>query len=159
MAASCLKYNIKLLTYGSLCGGFLADEWLFKAEPDLYGENMTPSHRKYYAMIIQTWGTWNLFQLLLCVLRQIANKHEVSISNVATRWVLEHSFVGAVIIGARMGVSEHAKENQNVFAFRLDQEDMTKIWSVLEKSKAQNDRSEYRMGDCGDEYRGLVAVD
>ena len=45
--------------------------------------------------------TWELFQTLLRLLRDIADRHGgVSIANVATRWVLEHQFVGAVIIGA-----------------------------------------------------------
>lgn len=52
-------------------------------------------------MILKAWGTWDLFQRLLRVLRDIADRHDqVSIANIATRWVLEHPFVGAVIIGA-----------------------------------------------------------
>ena len=50
-------------------------------------------------MIVQAWGTWDLFQLLLTVLRTIGDRHGRSIANVATRWVLDHPFVGAVIIG------------------------------------------------------------
>lgn len=52
-------------------------------------------------MIIKAWGGWALFQDLLAVLRAIGDSHDgVSIANVAMRWVLDHSFVGAVIIGA-----------------------------------------------------------
>ena len=51
-------------------------------------------------MIVKAWGNWELFQSLLQILRDIGNKHGgISIANVATRWVLEHDFVGAVIIG------------------------------------------------------------
>lgn len=51
-------------------------------------------------MILKAWGDWTLFQTLLNVLRQIGDRHDgVSIANVATRWVLDHSFVGAVLIG------------------------------------------------------------
>lgn len=50
-------------------------------------------------MISKAWGSWDLFQALLVVLRNIANQHGKSIANIATRWVLDHSFVGAVIIG------------------------------------------------------------
>lgn len=51
-------------------------------------------------MIVKAWGNWELFQSLLQILRDIGNKHGgVSIANVATRWVLEHKFVGAVIVG------------------------------------------------------------
>lgn len=52
-------------------------------------------------MILRAWGTWDLFQTLLHLLRDIADRHGgVSIANVATRWVLEHRFVGAAILGA-----------------------------------------------------------
>jgi len=51
-------------------------------------------------MILKAWGDWKLFQSLLAVLRTIGDKYGgLSISNVATRWVLDHSFVGAVLIG------------------------------------------------------------
>lgn len=55
---------------------------------------------KYLDMILKAWGDWALFQTLLNVLRQIGDRHNgASIANVATRWVLDHSFVGAVLIG------------------------------------------------------------
>ena len=51
-------------------------------------------------MIVKAWGSWELFQTLLHVLRSIGDRHAGrSISNIATRWVLDHPFVGAVIIG------------------------------------------------------------
>ena len=51
-------------------------------------------------MIIKAWGDWTLFQLLLTTLREIGDRHGgVSIANVSVKWVLEHDFVGAVIIG------------------------------------------------------------
>ena len=51
-------------------------------------------------MIVKAWGDWPLFQQLLGVLRSIGDRHGgASIANVATRWVLDHPFVGAVIIG------------------------------------------------------------
>lgn len=56
--------------------------------------------RQYLDMINSSWGSWTLFQDLLTVLRRIGDRHgQVSIANVATRWVLDHPFVGAVLIG------------------------------------------------------------
>lgn len=53
-------------------------------------------------MIVNAWGDWKLFQVLLSTLRDIGDQHGgASIANVATRWVLDHPFVGAVIIGTR----------------------------------------------------------
>ncbi|TQB74822.1 hypothetical protein MPDQ_004264 [Monascus purpureus] len=150
MGEVCGKHNVKLFTYGTLCGGFLAERWLGKPEPALYDSTVTPSQRKYYAMI-QSWGGWELFQELLRVLKSIAIKRNVSISNVATRWVLDFPYVGAVIVGARMGISEHLDENQASFGWSLDNSDQDAIEDILKRSK----RLEMfeSMGDCGGEYR------
>jgi len=151
MADVCEKHNLKLLTYGTLCGGFLSDRWLGRPEPDLYGQ-LTPSQRKYLDMILKAWGTWELFQSLLTVLRAVGDRHgRVSIANVATRWVLDHPFVGAVIIGARLGLSEHPVDNKRVFGFRLTEQDNLDIEAVLDRSNGR--RIITSIGDCGAEYR------
>lgn len=111
---------------------------------------MTPSHRKYFEMIA-IWGGWILFQELLVVLAAIGKKHSVSVSSVAIRWVLDHEYVGAVIIGARMGISEHIEENLKAFSFVLDKEDREQIDAVLARCNAKAIFEE--MGDCGAEYR------
>jgi len=148
----CEKHGIKLLTYGTVCGGFLSDQWLDCPEPDLYSSNLTPSQRKYLDMILKAWGDWQLFQSLLAVLRQIGDRHGgVSIANVATRWVLDHAFVGAVLIGARLGLSDHTDDNLRVFTFSLEEEDMAAIDAILEKSNGS--RMIFTIGDCGAEYR------
>ncbi|RKL43896.1 hypothetical protein BFJ70_g4209 [Fusarium oxysporum] len=150
MADACSTLDIKLLTYGTLCGGFIADKWLNQPEPDVYDTNITPSQRKYYGMIC-SWGGWGLFQELLSVLRTIATKHKVNISNIATRWVLDFSYVGAVIIGARIGMSEHTSDNATTLGWGLDDDDRLIIEEVLNRSN----RAEMfeAMGDCGNEYR------
>ncbi|KAF5603929.1 uncharacterized protein FSUBG_7027 [Fusarium subglutinans] len=150
MADACSRHGIKLLTYGTLCGGFIADKWLKQPEPDVYDTNITPSQRKYYGMIC-SWGGWDLFQELLSVLDTIATKYKVNISNIATRWVLDFPYVGAVIIGARIGMSEHTSDNATTLGWRLDDGDRRLIEEVLDRSN----RAEMfeTMGDCGNEYR------
>ncbi|OHF01956.1 aldo/keto reductase [Colletotrichum orchidophilum] len=150
MGKVCQDNEIKLLTYGTLCGGFLAEKWLGKGQPDLYDEAITPSQRKYYAMI-RSWGGWDLFQDLLKVLKTIASIYSVSVSNIATRWVLDFPYVGAVIVGTRMGISERADENLASLGWSLSQGDRDLIEEVLKKSR----RLEMfeAMGDCGGEYR------
>ncbi|KAI0146836.1 aldo/keto reductase [Xylariaceae sp. FL1272] len=150
MSDVCKEYNIKLLTYGTLCGGFLAEKWLGKPEPGLYDESITPSQRKYHGMI-RSWGDWALFQELLSTLKSIGDKHSVSVSNVAIRWVLDFPYVGAVIVGARMGISEHTDENLVSLGWSLDREDQQSIDAVLEKSRRLEMFA--AMGDCGGEYR------
>lgn len=85
------------------------------------------------------------------VLGEIGKKYSVSISSVAIRWVLDHEYVGAVIIGARMGISEHIEENLKTFSFVLDGADKEMIDGVLAKCQAKAIFE--AMGDCGAEYR------
>jgi aryl-alcohol dehydrogenase-like predicted oxidoreductase len=147
MVAYCQQHNIQLLAYGTLCGGMLSDKYLGQAEPGFMRLN-TASLRKYKNMI-DAWGGWNLFQELLSILKEIADKYQVSIANIAGRYILEQPTVAGVIIGARLGVSEHLEDNARVFDFSLDSEDYHQLDSVLHKSQ---DLMQI-IGDCGDEYR------
>ncbi|CAL1707904.1 unnamed protein product [Somion occarium] len=152
MADVCRKHNVKLLTYGTLCGGFLSDRWLNQPQPDSYAGDLTPSQRKYLDMIVKAWGDWTLFQELLTSLRAIGDRHGgISIANVATRWVLDHPFVGAVIIGARLGISDHTDDNKKVSDLRLTQEDFDAVELVLQRSNGPH--LIMTIGDCGAEYR------
>ncbi|GJJ13970.1 hypothetical protein Clacol_008227 [Clathrus columnatus] len=96
------QVQIKLLTYGTLCGGFLSDKYLGAQLPDTYS-SLTPSERKYLDIILNVWGDWPLFQQLLSTLRSIGDRHDGrSIAVIATRWVLDYPFVAAVLcFGAR----------------------------------------------------------
>ena len=143
----CQKNGIQILSYGTLLGGFLSEKYLGIAEP-LKGSLDTASLRKYYNMIVR-WGGWELFQELLQTLSQISQKHQCSIANVATSYILQKPAVVGVIIGARLGISEHIDDNKQVFRINLDSQDKSEILSVTEKS---NDLFEL-IGDCGSEYR------
>jgi aryl-alcohol dehydrogenase-like predicted oxidoreductase len=141
------QHNMHLLTYGTLCGGLLSDAYLEQSEPRGAALN-TASLRKYKQML-DAWGDWMLWQELLQTLRQVADKHGVSIANVAVRAILDRPAVAGVIVGVRLGVGEHRTDNARVFDFTLDSEDHQRIQIVLDKS-----RDLYRLvGDCGDEYR------
>jgi aryl-alcohol dehydrogenase-like predicted oxidoreductase len=138
---------MKLLAYGTLCGGLLSEKFLEKPEP-LRGHLNTASLQKYKNMI-DAWGGWSLFQELLRTLDEIARKHSVSIANVATRYILDKPQVAGVIIGVRLGIAEHIADNLCVFDMKLDGDDYSKIQTVICKS---HDLFEL-IGDCGDEYR------
>ena len=147
MVPFCQAQNISLLTYGTLCGGLLSDAYLGQPEPRSAALN-TASLRKYKQMI-DAWGGWELFQELLRALRHIADKHDVSIANVAVRYILDRPTVAGVIVGVRLGVADHHTDNARVFDFSLAPEDHEDIQAVLVKS-----RDLYHLiGDCGDEYR------
>jgi aryl-alcohol dehydrogenase-like predicted oxidoreductase len=148
MVPFCQEHGVQLLTYGTVCGGLLSEKYLGQPEPG-YGVLNTASLQKYKQMV-DAWGGWGLFQELLRVLKQIADKHEVSIANVAVRSILDRPAVAGVIVGVRLGVTDHRSDNARVFDFTLDAEDQARIQSVLDKSQDL-----YRLiGDCGDEYRG-----
>ena len=147
MAGLCTEQGSSLLAYGTVCGGLLTDRYLGQPEPSRAQMN-TASLGKYKQMI-DAWGGWGLFQQLLSTLRNIADKHNASIANVAVRYVLDRPAVAGVIVGARLGVAEHIADNARVFDIALDADDLEAIETVLAES-----RDLYRIiGDCGDEYR------
>jgi aryl-alcohol dehydrogenase-like predicted oxidoreductase len=147
MVKFCQEHDIKLFTYGSICGGLLSEKYLNK--PELKGLEINTTSLRKYKQMIDNWGGWGLFQQLLNTLKTIANKHQVSIANVAVNYVLNQPAVGGVIVGARLGIAEHLSDNARVFSFNLDAEDIGKIDAVSEQSKDL-----YKLiGDCGDEYR------
>jgi aryl-alcohol dehydrogenase-like predicted oxidoreductase len=148
MIPFCLKHNISLLAYGSICGGLISERYIGRAQQPSTAELNTLSLRKYKQMI-DRWGGWNLFQELLSTLKRIAQKHNVSIANVAIRYILDKSAVAGVIIGIRLGISDHRNNNSELFNFSLDKSDCNDIDAVCIKS---NKLFEI-IGDCGDEYR------
>ncbi|KAH6646278.1 aldo/keto reductase [Truncatella angustata] len=157
MCTVCTEYGLKLLTYGSFCGGFLSQKWFNQPVPEIYAENnqLTPSQRKYFDMI-GNWGTWAEFQALLGVLLSTADKYGVSLTNVATRWVLQQPAVGAVIVGTRLGVSAHGDENLKVFDFTLNDDDMESINNAALGGGGEKSLTIFqKLGDCGNEYRAM----
>ena len=147
MVPFCQKHKIKILAYGTLLGGFFSEKYLKADEPtraDLY----TASLQKYYNMI-QEWGGWELFQELLETLEIISKKHDCSIANVATKFILDRPAVAGIIIGVRLGISEYVEDNSNAFNVKLKSDDLSAINLVTSKANDLFDR----IGDCGDEYR------
>ncbi|KGM35606.1 aldo/keto reductase [Inquilinus limosus MP06] len=138
----CRVKGVRLLAYGTLCGGFLSDRWLGRPEP----EAMPDWSRSKYKRFIDAAGGWAVFQGILQAAADVARKHGVSVSNVASRWVLEHEAVAAAIIGARLGESEHRADNLAAFAFALDAEDRGHLEDAFAAATPIP-------GDCGDEYR------
>ncbi len=147
MSQFCQAHGIQLLTYGTVAGGLLSEAYLGQPEP-MRSVLTTASLRKYKQMV-DAWGGWGLFQELLSALKRIADKHRVSLANVAVRYILDRPAVAGVIVGVRLGVADHREDNARAFDVALDAEDHAQIDAVLGKS-----HDLYRLiGDCGDEYR------
>ncbi|CAD5938759.1 putative oxidoreductase YqkF [Planktothrix tepida] len=147
MTEFCQTHNIKLLPYGVVCGGFLSEKYLDQPEPNKLRLE-TVSLKKYKNMI-DAWGGWSLFQTLLTTLNAIAQKHHVTIPNIAVRYILEQPTVAGAMVGTRLGISQHIEDNAKVFEFSLDSEDDQTLNSIFYQSR---DLMQI-IGDCGDEYR------
>ena len=144
LAPYALQHGVSILAYGTVAGGFLSDRWLDRAEPDWQALD-TWSQMKY-GRFVRTAGGWEALQRVLRAARQVADRHGVSIANVACRYVLEQPAVGGIIIGARLGSSEHITDTQRLFEFALSEQDHAE----LEAAVATLDPLP---GEPGDEYR------
>ena len=144
MSAYCLDHGVRLLAYGTLGGGLLCERWLGRPEP-APGEIGDWSKMKY-KRFVDAIGGWQALQAILEALDAIGRRHDLSIANVATRWVLDHPAVAATIVGARLGEREHRTDNLRIFAASLDAADQ----ALLDTAFAH---TTMLPGDCGDEYR------
>jgi aryl-alcohol dehydrogenase-like predicted oxidoreductase/enamine deaminase RidA (YjgF/YER057c/UK114 family) len=138
------QHGVGILCYGTVLGGFLSERWLGASEPN-WDALETWSQMKY-GRFIRTAGGWEKFQGVLRAAHTVAVKHGVSIALVASRWVLDQPGVAGVIVGARLGQSQHVADTTRLFAFALDEEDR----ALLAAAQAALDPIP---GDCGDEYR------
>ncbi|XP_031402798.1 flagellar radial spoke protein 5 isoform X2 [Punica granatum] len=150
MAELCILSGVKLITYGTVMGGLLSEKFLDTnlsipfAGPPLN----TPSLQKYKRMV-DAWGGWSQFQVLLQTLKKVADKHGVTIPTVAVRYILDQPAVAGSMVGVRLGLSEHINDSKKVFSLVLDEEDVNSIKEVSERGR---DLLKV-IGDCGDEYR------
>ena len=162
MSQVCREHGVKLLAYGTLAGGLLSDRWLGRAEPAI-DESLTWSQMKYRRFVDQAGG-WERFQALLGTVRRIADRLDVadpegnpnvtsglaekniSVANVACRYVLDQPEVAGIIVGARPGERTHIEENLRLFRFALDVQARRELEAACEALDPIP-------GDCGDEYR------
>lgn len=130
----CQDQGIAQLCYGTLAGGLMSEKFIGASSID-------PDNRSQvkYTQVIEEGMGWDNYQRLLLILQNIANKHNVSIANVAVRYILDRVGVGAVIIGTRS--SRHVVSNEKIFSFLLDNEDIKTIESFLSKTNILD-------GDC-----------
>uniref|UniRef100_UPI0040495BF4 aldo/keto reductase n=1 Tax=Fulvivirga sp. TaxID=1931237 RepID=UPI0040495BF4 len=144
MAQVCKEYGVKVLAFGTLAGGFLTEKWLGKPEPKI--DSLETWSEMKYKRFIDAAGGWEPYQNLLKVVKKVADKHQVSMANIASRYILEGGHVAAVIVGARLGKSEHIEDNAKLLSIDLSHEDINNI-------KVAQQALSPIPGDCGDEYR------
>jgi aryl-alcohol dehydrogenase-like predicted oxidoreductase len=118
--------NILHLYYGTVAGGFLSDRYLGAPDPIQPYENRSLTK---YRLIIDEFGGYELFQQALQMLREIADKYEVGITEIACKYVLQKPMVGGVLVGARN--RQHLERLQKLAKFHLDTEDLSKIGTIV----------------------------
>ncbi len=64
------EHDVQLLCYGTLAGGFLTENWLGQADPGFAFENRSLIK---YRLIIDEFGSWDLFQTLLSTLKAVGS--------------------------------------------------------------------------------------
>jgi len=144
MADFCDANGVKILAYGTLCGGFISKKWLGKSDPS--SEALPNWSLMKYKRFIDVAGGWDKFQNVLRTLDEVGNEVGRSISTVASKYQLAQKAVGGVIIGARLGENAHIDDAVSLFSFELTEKQRERIsaaLSLLDKIP----------GDCGDEYR------
>ncbi len=144
MAEFCQSHGVRILAYGTLAGGLLTDRSLNAAEPR-EDDSKTWSLAKYQRFVTAAGG-WERFQSVLRDLKGLADRRDVSLAALASRFILERPAVGAIILGVRLGESEHLAETQRMLEFSFDEslaDEVRQIIAPLDPIP----------GDCGDEYR------
>lgn len=123
-------HGVQLLCYGTVAGGFLSERFLGKSAPVEPLENRSLTK---YRLIIDEFGGWEIFQVILRVLKHVAARHDVGIADVAIRFILQKPMVAGVIIGARN--SKHLQRLVNLNDFQLEKRDIKQITDVLSQAK------------------------
>ena len=144
MEEVCKKFNVKLIAYGVVMGGFLTQKWLGKSEPTQ--ESLKTWSEMKYKRFIDASGGWEGYQNILGIVDGIARDHNASIANICSKFVLDNPMVSSIIIGARLGESDHIKENTNILSIDLSDVQRKTIEEAQKSLKAIP-------GNCGDEYR------
>ena len=144
MTRLCLNYGVKLLTFGTIAGGFLTEKWLDKPEPEESALKAWPLIK--YKRFIDAAGGWNNFQILLRTIKEVADEYQVSMANICTKYILDQPAVAGVIIGARHGQPHHIEDNLRLFKFDIEENHLHKLREALQILDPIP-------GDCGDEFR------
>ena len=126
LSAYALAHGIALQCYGAVAGGFLSTRWLGAPEPEPPFANRSLVK---YRLIIDEFGSWAQFQALLEALDKVARRHGVSLTAVATRWVLDRPGVATAIVGAR--TAEHLADIVRISELRLGPDDVAEIAAAL----------------------------
>lgn len=148
------EHDVYSFCYGALSGGFLAERWIGVRREDFEPE--TRSHVKYLQIIEDSLG-WEGYQKILLLLKDIADRHQVSIANVAVRYILDQPGVGAVMIGCRS--SRHVEDNARLLDFDLSDEEIQRIRAFVEAYPTPEGEPFTLERTPGSKYRNIMKMD
>jgi len=120
---------IPYLCYGVIAGGFLSEKYLGKPEPKPPFENRSLTK---YRLIIEEFGSYDLFQELLRTLGEVGKKYNKGVAEVAANFILQKQNTAAIIVGARN--NKHLKKLSLLSSFKLDENDLQKIQAIIDNS-------------------------
>ena len=146
----CRRNGIAMFCYGTLSGGYLSGKYLGRGD-------FTPETRsqvKYMQVIEDSLGLEGM-QALLQLLKQIADGHGASVSNVATRYILQQPGVAAAIVGVRN--SRHVADNAKLFEFELTGDELTAIRALLNRYPVL-EGDPYTLERESPRYRGIIKM-
>ena len=149
LGAYCLENGIGIIAFGTVAGGFISEKYLGVSEPS---EFSTRSNIKY-KLIIDDFGGWDLFQELLALLNQIAQKHATDIASVSSAWTLSRPGVKAVIVGARN--LNHLQRNLEIPRITLTGNELASIEELLAQATGPLE-DVYQLERYNDRHRGII---
>jgi len=124
------EFRIFLLCYGTVAGGFLNERFLGLKE---FQDPLENRSLVKYRLIIEEFGGIELFQVVLDALKQIADKHNAGIAEIAIQYILQKPCVAGAIIGVRN--VDHLESIKKLSLLRLDDEDLQVIQSVINQAR------------------------
>ena len=145
----CIENNIGILCYGTVAGGFFSEKYLGIAEPSTAE---TRSSIKYQ-LVIEEFGSWELFQELLQALKEIADAHATDIGTIASAYILKQPGVKGVIIGAR-NIS-HLKSNLQIDSIKFSEAELMVIRNIISKSSGPNGEV-YELERYSEKHRSIM---
>ena len=120
MQSFCLERGVTLIPYGPLAGGFLSQKFLGLNLPPTEGEH---ARSFYYSNMIRSHGGWSPVQEMLLTMAQVANKYQITISQLALNWVKNQPGVGAIISGFTQN-RQQIQSNVKAMEINIETEDL-----------------------------------
>ena len=112
-----VKYNLGVINYSPLGGGFLTGRYTKGSTPD----------SKRAGTITSRYGKERNYRIVEA-LNEIAAAHDASIAQIAFAWILTRKTVTAPIIG--VNTLEQLKENLGAFEIKLSDDDLERLNTV-----------------------------